>query len=112
MYQHIALTIIKGRYFTVMHVMRKIFNMMSDQEILKFKKSATTLIFEELLDHGNCDGYLLDSRLYASLCSNRKLDLERTSLESMVHKKLEETMKNIGNAGIKHEAKDKKNHVY
>ena len=40
-------------------------NMKSEKEILSLKKNATILKFEERLDHGNCDGCLLVTRLYA-----------------------------------------------
>ena len=41
--------------------------MTSEKESLVLKKNATILKFEERLDHGNGNGYLLSARIYASL---------------------------------------------
>ena len=98
---------LRANIFSVMCAMSKRFNMTSDQETLKFKKIATTLVFEERSDHGNGDVYLVAMRLCASLCSARKLDLEGMNLERMTPKKLEDTVETTEKSAIKRKAKYK-----
>ena len=51
--------------FSVPRALTKGFNMTSEKEILVLKKNTTILKFEESIDHGNGDGYILAVQLYA-----------------------------------------------
>ena len=52
---------------------------MPEKVNIVLKKDTTILKFEDLLDHGNGDGYLLDARLYWSLNDTGKTHSEGKS---------------------------------
>ena len=55
--------------------MTKGFIVTPGKESLVPKKNTIILKFEERLDHGNFDGYLLDARLYTIPNDSRKIHL-------------------------------------
>ena len=50
-----------------MRNMIKGFNLTSQKETLVLNKDSTILILEDYLDHGNHDGYPMDTRFYKNL---------------------------------------------
>ena len=75
------------------------FDMTPEKEILILKKNETALNFEERLDHGNGDSYLLAKTLYASLNNTGKTHTEgkhpeqKNPTKPEGTKKLEQTQK-------------------
>ena len=58
--------------FSVAHAFTKASNMASEKDSLILNKNKTILKFEERLDHGNCDSFLLAARLYTIINKSGK----------------------------------------
>ena len=81
--------------------------MTSEKESLALKKNATILKFEERLDNGSYDGYLMATWLYTSPNGVRKTDTEGTNPEGKTLTKSDGTAETTANIAIKCETTGK-----